>query len=54
MLQRPLAAVCGRAARAQTGTMSLERCQSEWAEIEQEYQQLQVWIEHVYVICALR
>uniref|UniRef100_A0A672K3J4 Transmembrane protein 120B n=1 Tax=Sinocyclocheilus grahami TaxID=75366 RepID=A0A672K3J4_SINGR len=26
---------------AQTGTMSLERCQSEWTEIEQEYQQLQ-------------
>uniref|UniRef100_A0A673MBQ6 Transmembrane protein 120B n=1 Tax=Sinocyclocheilus rhinocerous TaxID=307959 RepID=A0A673MBQ6_9TELE len=26
---------------AQTSTMSLERCQSEWTEIEQEYQQLQ-------------
>uniref|UniRef100_A0A8C1KHG6 Transmembrane protein 120B n=1 Tax=Cyprinus carpio TaxID=7962 RepID=A0A8C1KHG6_CYPCA len=26
---------------AQTGTMSLERCQSEWTEIEEEYQQLQ-------------
>uniref|UniRef100_A0A8C2A927 Transmembrane protein 120B-like n=2 Tax=Cyprinus carpio TaxID=7962 RepID=A0A8C2A927_CYPCA len=40
-MARLLAAVSGRAAPAQTGTMSLERCQSEWTEIEQEYQQLQ-------------
>ncbi|XP_055063735.2 transmembrane protein 120B [Misgurnus anguillicaudatus] len=40
-LQRPLAVVCGRATRTQTSTMSLERCQSEWKEIEQEYEQLQ-------------
>jgi len=53
-LERLLAAEGGTAAPAPTGTMSLERCQSEWTEIDQEYQQLQVWNERIYVICVLR
>lgn len=46
-LRQPVTAVVlggarGKESEGKPGTMALERCQSEWNEIEKEYQQLQV------------
>lgn len=46
-LRQPVTAVVlggarGKESEGKPGTMALERCQSEWDEIEKEYQQLQV------------